>query len=267
MTTDIVLVNPTASKAVDAVEKALSTHLLLIIVGKCRVTYEGRARSKLPEGERLLLVKEDGSILIHRKRDYAPVNWQPPGSLFYSEVHGSSLRMRALRRQPPERLDIEFQELRLVAGLLLKDEAEFILHADEAEMRKAIILRPSLIQGGFRPTDSEKPLNSGFVDLYGSDLSGNKVVIEFKKDTADKKAVLQLSRYVNELRTQIPHRTFRGVLAAPSLRRDATRLLKTLGFEFVRLDPKYCAEIISQAPPPESLTHYLTQEGLKGQES
>ncbi len=244
-------------------ERALSGHLLLIIVGRCQVNYEGRARSKLPEGERVLLVKEDGSILIHRKRDYSPVNWQPPGSLFYSEAHGSVLKLRALRRQPREILEVEFNDVRLVACLSLRDEAEFILHADEAEMKRAVILRPSLVLDGFRPTDSEKPLDSGFVDLYGVDSSGNQIVVEFKKDAADKDAVLQLSRYVNELRARIPHRIFKGILAAPAIRKTASRLLKSLGFEFVRLDPKRCVEVISEAPPASNLVSYFAQQGLK----
>lgn len=259
MTLDIILSGPSANEAADAVEKALSRHLLLIVVGRCQVVYEGRARSNLPAGERILIIKEDGSILIHRKREYSPVNWQPPGSLFYSEVHDSTLRLRALRRQPRESLEIEFDEVRFLAGFTLRDEAEFVLHADESEMKRAVVLKPSLILKGFHPTDSEKPLASGFVDLYGTDPAGNQVVVEFKKDSADKEAVLQLSRYTNELRVRIPHRTFRGILAAPAIRKDGSRLLKTLGFEFVRLDPKQCAKIISQAEAPETLTHYLNQ--------
>lgn len=259
MPADIVLIRPSANDAADAVERALSSHLLLIVIGKCQVTYRGRARSKLPGGERVLLVKEDGSILIHRKRDYSPVNWQPPGSLFYSEVHDSLLKIRALRRQPHESLEIEFENIRLVAGLALRDEAEFVLHADEAEMKRAALLKPALIMEGFSPTESEKPLDSGFIDLYGKDADGRQVVVEFKKDTAGKEAVLQLSRYMNELRARIPHRTFRGILAAPALKKDASRLLKTMDFEFVRLDPKQCAEIISQAPPALTLAQYLSQ--------
>lgn len=259
MPLDIVLISPSPSEAADAIEKALSTHLLLIVIGKCRVEYRGRARSKLPGGERVLLVKEDGSILIHRKKDYSPVNWQPPGSLFYSEVHDSVLKIRALRRQPHESLEIEFESIRLVAGLALRDEAEFVLHADEAEMKQAVVLSPALILEGFSPTESEKPLDSGFVDLYGKDAEGQQVVVEFKKDIAGKEAVLQLSRYMNELRARIPHRTFRGILAAPGLRKDASRLMKTMGFEFVRLDPRKCAEIISQAPPSRTLAQYLSQ--------
>ena len=84
-------------------------------------------------------------------------------------------------------------------------------------------------------------------------------MVEFKKDIAGKEAVLQLSRYMNELRARIPHRTFRGILAAPALKKDASRLLKTMDFEFVRLDPKQCAEIISQAPSAHTLAQYLSQ--------
>lgn len=259
---DLVLINPSTSEALGAIEQALSRRLFLIVAGRCHVTYEGRARSKLPSGERVLIVKEDGSLLVHRKRDYSPVNWQPPGSLFYPSLEKQVLRLRALRRQPQESIEVAFSQVRLVCGMALRDEAEFTLHADEAEMKQAVILRPSLIQDGFRPTDSEKPLESGFVDLYGVDAHGVQVVVEFKKDAADKAAVIQLSRYVNELRVRLPHRQFMGVLAAPSLKKSASRMLKSLSFHFVALDPKMCARIIEESRPPETLTQFLDKETL-----
>ncbi len=46
----------------------------------CSVIYEGRARSKLGSGDRMIIIKSDGSFMVHQDRNLEPVNWQPPKS-------------------------------------------------------------------------------------------------------------------------------------------------------------------------------------------
>jgi RecB family endonuclease NucS len=53
---------------------------VLIVVGCCCVEYSGRARSTLGWGERIVIVKPDGSVLVHQRAGREPVNWQPPGT-------------------------------------------------------------------------------------------------------------------------------------------------------------------------------------------
>ena len=36
-----------------------------LIVARCEVTYSGRLNAFLPESTRLLMVKEDGAVLVH----------------------------------------------------------------------------------------------------------------------------------------------------------------------------------------------------------
>jgi len=75
----LILERPSLDEAYEAVKNGIAQRRMLLIVGSCTVDYVGRASSKLSQGERLLIIKPDGSTLIHRPRDYAPVNWQPPG--------------------------------------------------------------------------------------------------------------------------------------------------------------------------------------------
>jgi RecB family endonuclease NucS len=70
-----VLVNPNVTEAEKIAGEAISQHRMLVIVGRCWVHYAGRARSKLEPGERMLIIKEDGSLLVHRSVGYEPVNW------------------------------------------------------------------------------------------------------------------------------------------------------------------------------------------------
>ena len=75
---------PTVDDATKMVKKAIASRKMLILVGSCRVNYKGRASSKLESGERVLIIKEDGSILVHRSKGYEPINWQPPGCFFHT---------------------------------------------------------------------------------------------------------------------------------------------------------------------------------------
>src|SRR5205814_7521172 len=47
-----------------------------LIVASCEVTYSGRVSAVLPEAVRLLILKGDGSVLVHDDAGgYKPLNW------------------------------------------------------------------------------------------------------------------------------------------------------------------------------------------------
>src|SRR5438046_7067968 len=47
-----------------------------LIVARCAVRYTGRLNASLPESTRLLVVKADGSVLVHADAGgYKPLNW------------------------------------------------------------------------------------------------------------------------------------------------------------------------------------------------
>jgi RecB family endonuclease NucS len=113
-------------------------------------------------------------------------------------------------------------------------------------MHRAILLKPALLEEGFKPISYEKKVEPGFVDIYGVDKDGKLVVVEVKRKTAGKEAVLQLARYIDAIKEKA-NRELRGVLVAPSLGKDVQRLLVTMGLEFKALDPKKCAEVLKKA--------------------
>ena len=71
--------DPTPTEAVEMLEPALTTGAMVTIVGHCEVEYEGRASSYLALGDRLVILKPDGTLLVHTDSKRKPVNWQPPG--------------------------------------------------------------------------------------------------------------------------------------------------------------------------------------------
>jgi RecB family endonuclease NucS len=241
-----VLVNPSADEAENMAREALSQHRMLLVVGKCWVHYSGRAKSKLEPGERVLIIKEDGSLLVHRSVGYEPVNWQPPGCIFHTQAKDGLVEIRAVRHKPQESVRVFFERVDLMSALELVDSGEFSLYASEEDMHKAILVKPSLLEEGFNPISYEKKVEPGFVDIYGEDKNGRLVVVEVKRKTAGKQAAIQLAKYVDAIREKAD-RQVRAILAAPDIAKDVQKLLENLGIEFKSLDPKKCAETLRRA--------------------
>jgi RecB family endonuclease NucS len=240
------LENPNVKEAAELVREALSGHKTLVVIGNCWVEYRGRASSKLKAGERIVMIKEDGSVLVHRPTGYEPVNWQPPGCLFQTHLVDKVLQIRAVRRKPHESVGLFFDRIYLISVLSLTDSGEFSLYASEEDMQKAILLEPSLIEPDFKPISYEKKVEPGFIDVYGSDKDGKFVVVEIKRKTASRKAALQLAKYVESIRDMV-NRQVRGILVAPHMGKDVQKLLATLGLDFKSLDPRKCAEILRKS--------------------
>ena len=240
------LTKPSFAEAAKLIEKAFTQRRTLIVAGTCYVHYVGRASSTLEPGERILIIKADGSLLVHRPVGYEPVNWQPSGSIFHVQVKDEgSLEIHAVRQKPRENVKITFTDVLMVSVLSLEDSGEFLLFASEDDMHRAILLKPELLEEGFKPISWEKKVEPGFVDVYGEDKNGNLVIVEVKRKTASKEAALQLAKYIEPIKAKV-NRQVRAILVAPSLGKDVQRLLVTLGLEFKALDPKTCAEALKK---------------------
>ena len=116
------------------VREGLSQRKTLLLVGSCWVDYRGRANSRLELGERVVMIKEDGSVLVHRPSGYEAVNWQPPGCIFHSRLKDGVLQITAIRRTPAESLCISFNSFYIIAAMKLMDAGPFSLYASDAIM-------------------------------------------------------------------------------------------------------------------------------------
>jgi RecB family endonuclease NucS len=241
----IVLENPSLREAGKAVKTGVSRHRTVIIAGMCSVDYEGRASSRLEPGERVVLFKPDGSALVHRPKDYSPVNWQPAGSLFRTRLDDDALIVRIYRRKEHETMEVTFTEVALVAVLDLVDAGEFSLYASEKDMQEAILYRPELLEEGFRPITKEMPVDPGFIDIIGVDKMNRLTVVEIKRVKASKDSVNQLKKYMEVIDLDA-ERPVRAILVAPELAKGAERLLKSYGYEYRQLSPQTCSEVLKE---------------------
>lgn len=233
------LVGPGIETAGAFLDDALDRGALVTVFGRCTVEYDGRAASTLGPGDRHLMLKPDGSVLVHTEAGQQPVNWQPPGCTHEVSVDGERLRLRSERSTPSEELLVEFESVGHVAAFAARDEGEFSLSGTEADLRERILESPELVESGFTPLATERDTAAGAVDVYGEDERGRVVVLELKRRRVGPDAVGQLARYVDALERELHADTeVRGILVAPSVTDRARRLLAERGLEFVALGPE-----------------------------
>jgi endonuclease len=240
-----VLISPSLEEACHELVIGLEARKLIAMVASCSVEYSGRTGSHLGEGERLVIVKGDGCILVHRGREYQPVNWQPSGCIIQAQTNDGTLVLKAVRPNPLESLTLTVSEVQFLGTFLLHDSAEFVLHASEEEMQRAIILQPDVIEPGFKILDYEKKVPPGFVDVYGVDSDGNTLVIEIKKDPAGFPAIKQLLEYLKYLQAP-PGKKLRPMIVAPSVAKGSQPTLAKSGIEFKQLTLQKAVEVLQK---------------------
>ena len=71
-----------------------------LVIAECEVNYSGRLDAHLAAAKRLLMVKADGSVLIHSDGgSYKPLNWMsPPCSLLVAEREDIPTPRKARKR-------------------------------------------------------------------------------------------------------------------------------------------------------------------------
>lgn len=229
---------PTHRDALDALSAAFDRGEMVTVFGRCTVEYDGRAASTLGAGDRLLILKPDGTALIHTDEQRTPVNWQPPGSEHRVAVRDGRLQVRSVRENPTERLDVQFEAVEQVTALPVTGGRAVDVHGSEEDLRQRILDDPELIEPGFEPAATERETAAGPVDVFGHDAEGRPVVVELKRRRVGPDAAGQLGRYVEALEREVPDGTeVRGVLVAPSVTDRARELLAENGLTFVALAP------------------------------
>jgi RecB family endonuclease NucS len=232
-------VAPDTEEALELVETAVEQGLLCTLFGRCRVVYDGRASSTLDPGDRLVVLKPDGTVLVHTDEGQQPVNWQPPGCTHQARVADDEFVVESTRTSPEEELVVRFERVVHATAYDATDAADLALTGTEEDLRQRILDDPSLLEPGFEPRATERETPAGAVDIYGEDADGNVVVVELKRRRVGPDAVSQLNRYVEALERDLhAGTTVRGILVAPSVTDTAGRLLAERDMELVSLAPE-----------------------------
>jgi endonuclease len=205
-----------------------------LIVARCEVTYTGRLNAYLPVSTRLLLLKADGSVLVHADAGgYKPLNWMTPPSIVEERDGVIVVRKRAGRSE--DRLEIRLLEVLADVEHEMGEAAALEKDGVERDLQLALAERPDALGEPLRLERREWPTEIGPVDLMCRDEVGGWVAVEIKRvGTID--AVEQLTRYLDRIRLDPAKAACRGVLAAQQLKPQAIVLAESRGIRCVAVD-------------------------------
>lgn len=233
------------AEALEKIMSGVNSGKTVIIVGRMYAHYLGRSSSWLTEGDRLLIIKSDKSILLHRPTGYEPINWQPPGVVINAQITGEGLVLECSRKSPPEILKIIITEVYSAESYKLVDKGEFTIHAREEDMKTAIIDSPSIIEPGLRIIETERRIGDEYIDVLAVDSAGQIVIIEIKRRRATKQDIEQIAHYASLLEKELG-RAPRKILVAPSISKEAASLGMILRVEYRCFSPRLAYEILSK---------------------
>jgi RecB family endonuclease NucS len=218
-----------------------------LIVARCAVDYSGRLTAHLPEALRLIIVKADGSVLVHADAGgYKPLNWMTPPTVIEEEDG----RIVVRKQKGDDRLEIALAEvLSDVTHAMDFDAAGLEKDGIEADLQAALAEAPVWCGEGFRLVRREWPTDIGPVDLMCRDDDDGWIAVEIKRvGTID--AVEQLSRYLERIRHDPALADCRGVLAAQVVKPQARVLAQARGLDWVEVD---LAELRGEREPALTL--------------
>jgi hypothetical protein len=205
-----------------------------LIVARCEVRYSGRLDALLPEAVRLIMVKADGSVLIHADAGgYKPLNWMTPPTAIEESPGQMVVRKRAGASE--DRLEIDLRQILSEVSHELEPDPALTKDGVEADLQRLLAEQPHWCGEGFRLVRREWPTDIGPVDLMCRDLDEQWVAVEIKR-VAGIDAVEQLTRYLERIRLDPAFETCRGVLAAQQIKPQARTLAGARGIECIEVD-------------------------------
>ena len=205
-----------------------------LIVARCEVVYTGRLTAHLPESTRLLIVKADGSVLVHADAGgFKPLNWMVPPTVVEEGDGVLVVRKRAGRSE--DRLEIRLHEVLSDVEHEMGEAAPLEKDGVERDLQEALAARPAALEEGLRLERREWPTDIGPVDLMCRDEAGAWVAVEVKR-VGGIDAVEQLGRYLERIRLDPAKSDCRGLLAAQRFQRQALTLAGARDIRCVEVD-------------------------------
>jgi endonuclease len=217
--------------------------IVRLVIATCSVDYDGRLTAHLPLATRLLLVKADGSVLVHSDGgSYKPLNWMsPPCAMAEVEpdeaeaLEGVTAVWVVQHAKSEDRLRVKIHEVHHDSAHELGVDPGLVKDGVEAHLQKLLAEHITTLGDGWTLTRREYMTPIGPVDILCKDGRGATVAIEIKR-RGDIDGVEQLTRYL-ELMNRDPHLApVSGVFAAQQIKPQARTLAEDRGIRCVVLD-------------------------------
>jgi endonuclease len=208
-----------------------------LVVARCEVVYSGRLNAYLPPSTRLLMLKADGSVLVHADAGgYKPLNWMTPPTVI--EEDGDPLTRLVVRKRAgktEDRLEIRMIEVLSDVTHEMGEAAALEKDGVERDLQAELAASPEWVETGLRLVRREWPTDIGPVDLMCRDVDDGWVAVEIKR-IGTIEAVEQLTRYLEVLHAQPQLGACRGILAAQAVKPQAATLAEARGLGWAEVD-------------------------------
>jgi endonuclease len=222
---------------VSRINEALKKNHTIVLTGNCTVEYSGRAESFLPPGDRIIIIKEDSSLLVHKPSGSAPVNYMKGVTSHRITEENGKIILKSRNEAQKEFMHIVFNDIHFVEARKLHDAEDLSLAGNERDYSDYLYAHPELIEDGFTPVSREEQTKFGFIDLLGYDKNNILVVVECKRFKSGPSAVQQLRRYVEKIKKSKGLMKVRGILASPEITKNALVMINEWGFSYRDIDP------------------------------
>jgi RecB family endonuclease NucS len=214
-----------------------------LVVARCSAQYTGRLSAHLPLATRLLVVKADGSVLLHSDGgSYKPLNWMsPPCTLAVldpdEEAAGRGVGevWVVQHAKSDDRLEIELHEVLHDSAHDLGVDPGLVKDGVEAHLQRLLAEQIHLLGAGHVLVRREYPTAIGPVDILARHPEGGTVAVEIKR-RGDIDGVEQLTRYLELLGRDPLLAPVRGVFAAQEIKPQARVLAQDRGIACLVLD-------------------------------
>ena len=200
-----------------------------LVIARCSVDYTGRLSAHLPSATRLLLVKADGSVLVHSDGGaYKPLNWMSAPCTLVQEPE-----VWRVSNRTGESMTIHIEEILHDSSHDLGVDPGLVKDGVERHLQELLADRCAVLGDGWSLVRREYPTDIGPVDLLCRDDQGGYVAVEIKR-RGEIDGLEQLGRYLERLRPALG--AVRGVLAAQAFTQQARTLAAARGINCVALD-------------------------------
>jgi RecB family endonuclease NucS len=214
-----------------------------LVIARCSVDYAGRLSAHLPLATRLLVLKADGSVLVHSDSlSYKPLNWMsPPTTFALDEVDeeraeaGVIELWRVTNAKTADLLVISIHEILHDSAHELGVDPGLQKDGVETALQRLLAEQIELLGDGYSLVRREYMTAIGPVDILARDADGASVAVEIKR-RGDIDGVEQLTRYLELMNRDPLLAPVTGVFAAQEIKPQARTLAEDRGIRCLVLD-------------------------------
>ncbi len=207
-----------------------------IVVARCQVDYAGRLTAHLPMATRVLMIKADGSVLVHSDGgSYKPLNWMSPPCTLREGTTDAGVALWTVTSKADDTLQILIEEVISDTSHELGVDPGLQKDGVEKHLQELLAEHPATLAEGLTLVRREFPTAIGPVDLMCRDAAGASVAVEIKR-RGEIDGVEQLTRYLDLLNRDPLLAPVRGIFAAQEIKPQARVLAGDRGIACAVVD-------------------------------